>query len=215
MTKEAAENGLANRFLWIWADRKQVLSRPPLYPKNINELVADLEHAISTAQRNYETTDGVGTAIDFNEEALKEWDIVYHMLAQKEPEGFMNQILGRAEAQIVRVSSLYAALDGSLSIKPEHLGAAVAIWDYAEKSAEHIFGDRDDSSTVNRVFQHIKDNPMGLDKTGINSLFSGKVRSAEINESTEKLLAQGKIEMLTEQTSGRDRTIFRPAEKAE
>ena len=46
----------------------------------------------------------------------------------------------RAEAQVLRISVLYAILDKALWIRPEHLLAALAVWEYAERSARKSWG---------------------------------------------------------------------------
>ena len=48
---------------------------------------------------------------------------------------------GRAEAQVMRLSTLYALADGAVAIEREHLDAALAVWRYCFDSARFIFGD--------------------------------------------------------------------------
>lgn len=43
---------------------------------------------------------------------------------------------------MLRLSALYTVLDCSTLIRPAHLTAALALWDYAEASARRIFGRR-------------------------------------------------------------------------
>ena len=50
-------------------------------------------------------------------------------------------ILARAEAQVMRLACVYALLDRSCLVELEHLEAALALWDYSERSAEYVFGD--------------------------------------------------------------------------
>jgi hypothetical protein len=40
----------------------------------------------------------------------------------------------------MRLAMLYALLDGSSTVEEEHLRAALAVWDYCEASARHLFG---------------------------------------------------------------------------
>src|SRR5438309_1857285 len=46
----------------------------------------------------------------------------------------------RAEAQVMRLAMIYALLDCSEAIRVEHLEAALAVWQYAEASVNHVFG---------------------------------------------------------------------------
>jgi hypothetical protein len=60
----------------------------------------------------------------------------------REVSAMVGAIIGRAEAQVLRLSALYAVLDRSRMIRTSHLLAALAFWEYAEDSAQRIFGDR-------------------------------------------------------------------------
>ena len=51
-------------------------------------------------------------------------------------------ISSRGEAHVCRLSLLYALLDDSKQIEPQHLYAAKALWDYLCDSTEWIFGGR-------------------------------------------------------------------------
>ncbi len=67
------------------------------------------------------------------------WAGIYPQLAEAE-QGLVAAIISRAEAQVLRLSALYAVLDRSPMIREPHLLAALAVWDYAEASARRIFG---------------------------------------------------------------------------
>jgi len=54
--------------------------------------------------------------------------------------GLRGALCGRAEAHVLRLSLFYALFDSSSTIRPEHLQAALAVWDYCERSIGHIFG---------------------------------------------------------------------------
>ena len=55
--------------------------------------------------------------------------------------GLLGAITGRAEAQVLRLSCLYALMDQSAVVTRQHLTAAIALWDYAAQSAQYLFGD--------------------------------------------------------------------------
>ena len=50
-------------------------------------------------------------------------------------DGLAGAVTARPEAQALRLSVVYAALDGSSTIKVPHLEAALAVWNYCEASA--------------------------------------------------------------------------------
>ena len=51
------------------------------------------------------------------------------------PTGSPAHLTARAEAHTIRLALLYALLDGQRRIQPQHLHAALALWDYAARSA--------------------------------------------------------------------------------
>src|SRR5437660_12573476 len=75
-----------------------------------------------------------------DDESRSLWAAEYPRLSAGEP-GLLGAILGRAEAHVLRLSLIYAVLDRSPVVRPEHLHAALAVWDYADASARRIFGD--------------------------------------------------------------------------
>ena len=46
--------------------------------------------------------------------------------------GMLGAVTSRAEAQVVRLSCLYALLDSSKVIRRQHMTAALAVWRYCE-----------------------------------------------------------------------------------
>jgi hypothetical protein len=68
------------------------------------------------------------------------WAAEYYDLSDAAP-GLLGAVTSRAEAQVMRLSLLYALLDGKNVIGEDHLTAALALWDYCARSARFIFGD--------------------------------------------------------------------------
>src|SRR4029453_5539785 len=62
-------------------------------------------------------------------------------------------VLSRAEAQVLRLSVVYALLDKTAAIGVTHLGAALAVWEYCEDSAHLIFGARLGDPTADRILK--------------------------------------------------------------
>jgi hypothetical protein len=57
----------------------------------------------------------------------------------------------RGEAQVLRLSAIYAALDCSPLVEACHLHAALAVWDYCLASARLFFDDSPIDPTVQRI----------------------------------------------------------------
>src|SRR5581483_6133101 len=111
-----AANGFANRFLWIAVRRSQHLPDPTPLDETIarsfiEQLVRRLEHASSIGR------------IRRAEDARSWWnDDLYERLGvDGEADGVVGSMLARAEAHVLRLSAVYALLDGSVEVRRPHL----------------------------------------------------------------------------------------------
>jgi hypothetical protein len=101
----------------------------------------------------------------------------------------LGAVVGRAEAQVLRLAALYAVLDLSEDIEREHLMDALALWDYAEASARYVFGD----ATGNSVADQILDpGDGGMTRTDISNLFGRPKNAGRTNRALYLLLAAGR-----------------------
>src|SRR5206468_1104149 len=83
-------------------------------------------------------------------EAAELWARVYGDLVSEVP-GLLGTATSRAEAQVLRLSLLYAALDGRARVDTEHLRAALAAWDYCAASAAYLFGYSTGDDVADRI----------------------------------------------------------------
>src|SRR5262249_2120710 len=83
------------------------------------------------------------------------WAAVYGPLSEGKP-GLLGAIISRAEAQVLRLSVLYAVLDQPKVITVDHLKAALAIWEYCDASARIIFGNRLGDPTADRILEALR-----------------------------------------------------------
>src|SRR5215213_1583672 len=133
LTETEAANGFANRFAWLMVRRsKQLPFGGEWYKVDTTSLVKRLGEALEFGKSPVEVTWG--------ESARDVWKKVYGPLSEGKP-GLLGAVVGRAEAQVLRLATLYAVMDESQTIEYEHLTAALALWEYAEESARYIFGD--------------------------------------------------------------------------
>ena len=123
-------NGFANRFLWALARRSKSLPDGG-DSRVIEPFVGPLREAIERAR--------VVGPIQRGNDAKALWHGVYDGLTEARP-GAFGMATSRGHAQTLRLSLLYALLDGSDTIRAEHLRAALAVWAYCEASARIIFG---------------------------------------------------------------------------
>ena len=101
--------------------------------------------------------------------------------------GLFGSVTARAEAQVLRLSVLYAVMDGSDAIKLSHLEAAVAVWEYAEASARYIFGDATGDPVADRILTALRNGEMT--RTAISYLFQKNVPATRLQQALNLLLS--------------------------
>ena len=120
---------------------------------------------------------------------------------------------GRAEAQVLRLSLIYALLDRSHSVKPEHLIAALAFWERVEASVRYIFGDRTGDPVADAILNALQSSG-AMTQADISNLF-GRHQSAErIGRALTTLQQAGRIKPERRETGGRPATLWRLVEEA-
>ena len=131
-------NGFSNRILWALVRRSNILPRGGRSDA-VEPFGEPMKRAIAQAR-------GI-RSICWDEEAGALWDADYQALTEEKP-GAYGAATQRAHAQTLRLSLLYALLDGSGLIRAEHLRAALAVWKYCEASAKRIFGGGEEQGQV-------------------------------------------------------------------
>ena len=141
--------------------------------------------------------------ITWGESATDAWCEVYGPLSEGKP-GLFGAVVGRAEAQVVRLAALYAVMDESYSIEQEHLEAALALWEYAEASARYIFGDATGDPVADQILEALKAaGNEGMTRTEISHLFGRNQIAERINRALMVLLKAGRVRREREETKGR------------
>jgi hypothetical protein len=125
-------NGFANRFLWFASKRVREL---PFGARVNPEIVSAFADAVLEAARWTRSTH----AMDWAPETRDLWRDAYHKLGADRG-GLYGAVTARGEPQVLRVSEFYAALDRVELIQPAHLKAAMAVWDYVDRSCRWVFG---------------------------------------------------------------------------
>jgi hypothetical protein len=188
-----AGNGFANRFLWVCVSRSKVLPEGGGRP-DYSSIVPSLNAALERAR-----TLGV---LKRDAVARQIWGEVYPELSEGKP-GLFGAVTARAEAQVLRLSVLYAALDGDSQIRSHHVMAALAVWDYCEASARYIFGDNLGDPVADRILGMLQQNPEGMSRTNINKLLSKHTPAARIEQALMLLQTTGRAQRETMDTGGR------------
>jgi Protein of unknown function (DUF3987) len=188
-------NGFGNRFLWLLVKRSKCLPEggdlPPLA-----DIVTELHKAIEFARN---TDKIVRTAL-----ARELWEQVYPALSEGKL-GLVGALTARAEAQVLRLSCVYALLNCSPVVDVAHLRAALELWRYCEESTCMIFESGTGNKQADRILQALKvASQTGLTKTEISyNLFNRNVTRFELDEAL-RLIHRLKLGYRTEEkTTGR------------
>jgi hypothetical protein len=89
----------------------------------------------------------------------------------------------RAEAQVLRLSRLYALADVSDVVRLEHLQAALELWRYCFDSAKYLFGDRLGHPVADEIMAALRRTyPASVTRTEISDLFKRHRSASQINE---------------------------------
>ncbi len=161
LSKSEAFNGFTNRFLWVASRRQQILPNSGFVPWQAHpQLIKAMRVILETFSPGNERP------MTRDPEAQQLWEQVYERLSAGRP-GILGAILGRAESQTLRLSMIYAISDCSALIKRCHLEAALAVWDYCERSVIWIFGTSTGSKMADKILWALQRRTNGMTRTEI------------------------------------------------
>jgi hypothetical protein len=190
-------NGFANRFLWVAVRRSKLLP----------DGGRDLDFSGYASQLRQILTQSSGAERLHRDPAAKAlWRRAYGELADDDASGLLGAVTSRAEAQVLRLSMIYALLDGGDTITVDHLQAALALWRYCRSSAAMIFGDASGDSLTDRLLTLIRETP-GISRNEIHRRISSNVKAAELVKVLARLRDAGRVRVEKVETGGK------PAEK--
>jgi hypothetical protein len=119
LTETETANGFANRFIWLMVRRSKVL------PFGGQWHTVDVVPVVRRLGTALEFGKNVGE-IKWGESAKELWRGRYVDLSRGMP-GLFGAVVGRAEAQVLRVTTVYAVMDCSKIIERPHLEATLAL----------------------------------------------------------------------------------------
>jgi Protein of unknown function (DUF3987)/Primase C terminal 2 (PriCT-2) len=185
-------NGLANRLLFVCARRSKELPRGGR-PVDLTKIADRLRSIFDKAPKG---------EIGRTEAFWTLWESVYHDLSDGRP-GMLGAILGRAEAQVLRLALIYALLDRAAKIDEPHLRAALACWRYAEDSALFIFGDSLGDPVADEILKALRERPEGMTRTELMHHFGRHQNSEQIGRALSVLERGGFARREVVKTPGR------------
>ena len=120
------------------------------------------------------------------------WREVYPTLERDRP-GLAGALTARAAPHVIRLSLICALSERSASVAPRHLLAALAVWDYSERSAAYLFGESTGDSVADDILRLLRQSPGGVARSDISNFFGRNLPSARLSTALDSLLKRGKV----------------------
>jgi hypothetical protein len=197
LTRTDTANGFANRFLFPLVRRSQEL---PFGGDLLSQdVVSDLGSRLALVITNASTVGRVGWA----EAGAEAWKAVYGQLSAGKP-GLLGAVTARADPQCIRLGLVYALLDGAANIDLPHIRAALAVWEYCEASAAHIFGASLGDPVADDIQRALhRAGGEGMSRNTIRDYFGRHQSSDRIGAALALLLSKGLARADVRATGGR------------
>ncbi len=199
-------NGFLNRFIFAAVRRVRLLPEggdpDPLKGTGLSRyLTTVLAHARAVGR------------VTFSPDARELWWQLYPQLTQP-ADGLLGQLTARAEAHTIRLSLLYTLLNGQKIIAPEHLQAALALWDYAQRSAAWALEQATGDPLAEQIHAALARSPAGLTRTQIRDLCQRNLPADRIEQALQALAGAGRAHQQRALTSGRPAELWTATQPA-
>ena len=221
MTSRELTNGLANRFLMIWAERSEIVAFPKATPQSTVEALAQRVRQILEFVRASDLDDQFQMVL--SPQAQKQYAQLYCSELNDDSAGErITTLMERHAPILLRLAMLFALTDLQFHVEVVHIEAAMAWIRYANESARYVFISANDEVKLMRVRQTAKRIVEFLERRGqatrreINvDCFHGHESKTNIDAAVERLLnsAPPKISIhlihRSEATPGSPTTLYR------
>jgi hypothetical protein len=195
LTRTDMASGSANRFIYALVKRSKLLpDGGNLSDQEIMRLSILVKDAATFAKQCGRVT--------MTDETRKLWETIYKDLSEGQP-GLLGAIVARGEAQVTRSALVYALLDKCERIDMAHLNGAIAVWEYCEASAAHIFGKLIGDPTADEILRALRQAPIGISRTALRDMFSRNLSGGRLGAALDLLRSRGLARMEMRETGGR------------
>jgi hypothetical protein len=193
-------NGYLNRILLIACRRQRLLPEggdpDPLANTSLTRLLAAAhKHAQAAGE------------IRLNPDARELWHHAYRQLTEPHP-GIVGQITARAEAHTIRLALLYTLTDGQRQISPQHLTAALALHDYAARSAAWALTGATGQPLAEQIHAALTNSPAGLTRSQISNTLKHNQPAGHIDHALHALQDAGRATVTQTATGGRPAQLW-------
>lgn len=195
MSNNDVVGGTANRIQFFVVRRSKRLPHGGSLPEaEVRRLQERTQQAVAAARR-------LGR-MQLDAAARDLWESVYDVLSEGRT-GQVGRVTARAEAQAMRLSVIYAALDASQVIREVHLRAALALWTFADISAQWIFGTQTGSSLADKIRDAVRAAPDGISLSDVWQLTARHGSKLHTENAIRLLEATGEVRRDSRATGGR------------
>jgi hypothetical protein len=194
-------NGYINRLLLIACRRQRLLPEggdpDPLKDTGLDRLLAAaLHHARTVGQ------------VRLDPDARELWHHAYRTLATEPHDPIVAQITARAEAHVIRLALLYTLTDGKRQIGTAHLQAALALQQYAARSAAWALAGATGDPLAEQIHAALHDHPSGLTRSQISQTLNHNQPAGQIEPALHALHAAGRVTATQIPTGGRPAQLW-------
>jgi hypothetical protein len=194
-------NGYINRVLLIACRRQRLLpdggDPNPLAATGLDRLLAGALRQARTAGQ-----------VHLDPDARELWHHAYRRLATEQADGIISQITARAEAHIIRLALLYTLADGQHQIGATHLTAAIALQDYAARSAAWALTGATGDPLAEQIHATLRQHPGGLTRSQISQALKHNQPAGQIDHALHALHTAGRVTATQTPTGGRPAQLW-------
>lgn len=199
-TTTELSNGYLNRFLIVACRRVRLLPEggnpDPFAGTDLDQtLAAAIRHARNAGQ------------LRLDGDARQLWHDAYRQLADSAP-GIVGQITARAEAHTIRLALIYALADRARHITRPHLQAALALHDYAARSATWALQRATGDPLAEQIHAALIDHPAGLTRSQISDTLKHNKPAGHIDHALQALALAGRATQSKLTTGGRPAQLW-------
>jgi len=201
------ESGFVNRILWAHAYLARTLPSGEDFDELTNMLSPYVQRLTFAAEFG-------STHATFNKpmkrlpKAEEVWKGMYESLRVR-PATLHGSATGRAAPYVMRLAAIYAILDREFDVGLSHLEAAMAVWEYCDQTALHLFGDPRNDRKMGKLLDALEKAKGGLTKTQIRrQVYRSHLTLMELDGVLGQALASGHVVYKEESTKGAPRHVY-------
>ncbi|MGH2843548.1 MAG: DUF3987 domain-containing protein [Solirubrobacteraceae bacterium] len=193
-------NGYINRLLLIACRRQRLLpdggDPDPLHATGLSRLLTAAVRQARTAGE-----------IRLDPDARELWHHAYRQLATEPSETTVGQITARAEAHVIRLALLYTLADGKHQIGTPQLHAALAMQNYAARSAAWALTGATGDPLAEQIHATLRQSN-GLTRSQINQALNHNQPAGQIDTALQALHTAGRVTSTQIATGGRPARLW-------